>query len=128
MHYSRYCTEGTIKDICFGSDGSTRFTLTPNSDYSIEVEYKGEKKTCPIFRQKDFSHHIFENGVAKLHAGDFTFSAPQGMTLDQLLQMKIHGCPVWISVDSKDSLSDKDQINGIMNRKSFVQASEILLK
>ena len=128
MDNPKYYTEGFIKDICFGSDGSTRFTLTPNSDYSIEVEHRGEKKTCPVFRQKDFSDNIFENGVAELHAGDFSFSAPQGMTLDQLLQMKIHGCPVWISVDSKDSLSDKDQINGIMNRKSFVQASEILLK
>ena len=128
MNHSRYCTEGTIKDICFGSDGSTRFTLTPNSDYSIEVEHRGEKKTCPVFRQKDFSHNIFENGVAELHAGDFTFSAPQGMTLDQLLQIKIHGCPVRISVDSKDSLSDINSIDGAMNRKSFVQASEIRLK
>ena len=128
MNYSGYCTEGFIKDICFGSDGSTRFTLTPNSDYSIEVEHKGEKKTCPVFRQKDFSHNIFENGVAELHAGDFSFSAPQGMTLDQLLQMKIHRCPVRISVDSKDSLSDINSIDGIMNRKSFVQASEIRLK
>lgn len=128
MNYSRYYTEGYIKDICFGSDGSTRFTLTPNSDYSIEVEHRGEKKTCPVFRQKDFSHNIFENGVAELHAGDFSFSAPQGMTLDQLLQMKIHGCPVRISVDSKDSLSDINSIDGTMNRKYFVQASEILLK
>ena len=76
MNYFRYCTEGYIKDICFGSDGNMQFTLTPNSDYSIEVEHRGEKKTCPVFRQEDFSHHIFENGVAKLHAGDFTFSAP----------------------------------------------------
>ena len=128
MNYSGYCTEGFIKDICFGSDGNMQFTLTPNSDYSIEVEHRGEKKTCPVFRQKDFSHNIFENGVAEMHAGDFSFSAPQGMTFDQLLQMKIHGCPVRISVDSKDSLSDRDRINGTMNRKSFVQASEILLK
>ena len=128
MNYSGYCTEGFIKDICFGSDGNMRFTLTPNSDYSIEVEHRGEKKTCPIFRQKDFSHNIFENGVAELHAGDFSFSAPQGMTLDQLLQMKIHGFPVRISVDSKDSLSDRDQIDGTVNRKSIVQASEISLK
>ena len=105
-----------------------RFTLTPDSEYSIEVEHRGEKKTCPIFRQKDFSHHIFENGVAEFHAGDFSFSAPQGMTLDQLLQMKIHGCPVRISVDNRDSLSDINSIDGIMNRKSFIQASEIRLK
>ena len=128
MHYSRYCTEGYIKDICFGSDGSTRFTLTPTSEYSIEVNHRGEKKTFPVFRQKDFSHRIFENGVTELHAGDFSFSAPQGMTLDQLLQMKIHGCPVQISVDSKDSLSDINSIDGTMNRKSIVQASEIRLK
>ena len=128
MNNSRYYTEGFIKDICFGSDGNMQFTLTPNSDYSIEVEHRGEKKTCPVFRQEDFSHNIFENGVAELHAGDFTFSAPQGMTLDQLLQMKIHGCPVRISVDSKDSLSNRDLINSTMNRKSFVQASEICLK
>ena len=92
------------------------------------MEHRGEIKTCPVFRQKDFSHHIFENGVAELHAGDFSFSAPQGMTLDQLLQMKIHGCPVRISVDSKDSLSDRDRIDGTMYRKSIVQASEIRLK
>ena len=128
MNHSRYCTEGFIKDICFGSDGNMRFTLTPNSEYSIEVEHRGEKKTCPVFRQKDFSHHIFENGVTELHAGDFSFSSPQGITLDQLLQKKIHECPVQISVDSKDSLSDRDRIDGIMNRKSFVQASEIRLK
>ena len=105
-----------------------RFTVTPDSEYSIGAEHKGEKKTCPVFRHKDFAERLCANGVADLYAGDFTFFAPKGMKFDQLLLIKINACHVRICVESKDSLADSDTLAGKMNRKSLVQTSEIRLK
>ena len=50
------------------------------------------------------------------------------MTFNQLLLIKINACHVRICVESKDSLADNDTLDGKMNRKSLVQASEIRLK
>lgn len=124
----RYYTEGVIKDVWLESKRNVRFTVTPDSEYSIGAEHKGEKKTCAVFRQEGFAEHLCDNGVADLYAGDFTFSAPQGMTFDQLLLIKINACHVRICVERKGSLADNDTLDGKMNRKSLVQASEIRLK
>ena len=124
----RYYTEGVIKDVWLESMRNVRFTVTPDSEYSIGAENKGEKKTCPVFRHKDFAERLCANGVADLYAGDFTFSAPECMTFDQLLLIKINACHVRICVESKDSLLDSETPDGKMNMKSLVQASEIRLK
>ena len=124
----RYYTEGVIKDVWLESMRNVRFTVTPDSEYSIGVDYKGEKKTCAVFRPENAAEHLCNKGVADLYAGDFTFSVPQGMTFDQLLLIKINACHVRICVESKDSLLDSDTPDGKMNMKSLVQASEIRLK
>ena len=73
----RYYTEGVIKDVWLESKRDVRFTVTPDSEYSIGAEHKGEKKTCPVFRHKDFAERLCANGVADLYAGDFTFFCSQ---------------------------------------------------
>lgn len=127
--------EGTSKkgDV---SETEVRFTLTPDKEYAIEAEYKGEKKTCAIFRADDFAKDIFDDngnsgnkGVADLYAGDFTFSVPKGMSFDRLLLIKVNACHLRIYVEDKDSLADSDTLDeGKLNRKSPVQLSEIRLK
>lgn len=125
----RYYTEGVIKELWLKSKNDTRFTLTPDSEYSIGAEHKGEKKTYAVFRQEGFAEHLCDIGVADLYAGDFTFFAPKGMTFDQLLLIKVNACHVRICVESKDSLAGGDTSDeGKLNRKSPVQASEIRLK
>ena len=125
----RYYTEGVIKDVWLESKRNVRFTVTPDSEYSIGVDYKGEKKTCAVFRPENAAEHLCNKGVADLYAGDFTFSVPQGMTFDQLLLIKINACHVRICVESKDSLAGGDTSDeGKLNRESLVQASEIRLK
>ena len=116
----RYYTEGVIKDVWLESMRNVRFTVTPDSEYSIGAEHKGEKKTCAVFRQEGFAEHLCDNGVADLYAGDFTFSSPKGMTFDQLLLIKINGCHIRITVESKDVLLKHD--NG------QIPVSEIRLK
>lgn len=148
---NRYYAEGVIKELWMAtkadapkkedasetgnaSESEVRFTLTPDKEYAIEAEHKGEKKTCVVFRPKGFAKDILDDNrrgnkkVADLYAGDFTFFAPQGMTFDQLLLIKINACHVRICVESKDSLLDSDTPDGKMNMKSLVQASEIRLK
>ena len=125
----RYYTEGVIKDVWLESMRNVRFTVTPDSEYSIGVDYKGEKKTCAVFRPENAAEHLCNKGVADLYAGDFTFSVPQGMTFDQLPLIKINACHVRICVESKDSLAGGDTSDeGKLNRESLVQASEIRLK
>ena len=142
---SGYYAEGIIKELWIADNKANtpdkgtaietevRFTLTPDKEYAIEAECNGEKKTCVVFWPSDFTKDIFadkENvnkGIA-LYAGDFTFFAPQGMTFDQLLLIKINACHVRICVESKDSLLDSETPDGKMNMKSLVQASEIRLK
>ena len=128
-HKPRYYTEGVIKDVWLESMRNVRFTVTPDSEYSIGVDYKGEKKTCAVFRPENAAEHLCNKGVADLYAGDFTFSVPQGMTFDQLPLIKINACHVRICVESKDSLAGGDTSDeGKLNRESLVQASEIRLK
>ena len=134
---SRYYAEGIIKELWIAANKANtpdkgtaietevRFTLTPDKEYAIEAECNGEKKTCVVFRPSDFTKDIFadkENvnkGIA-LYAGDFTFFAPQGMTFDQLLLIKINGCHIRVYVESKDVLLKHD--NG------QIPVSEIRLK
>jgi hypothetical protein len=126
---ARYYTEGVIKDLWLESANDARFTLTPDSEYSIEADYKGEKKTCSVFRYEDFAERLCDNGVVDLYAGDYTFSAPKAMTFDQLLLIKVNSCHLRIYVDGKESLADGDTLDeGKLNRKSLVQVSEIRLK
>lgn len=124
----RYYTEGVIKDIWLESATDTRFSLVPDSECSIEVERNGEKKTCSVFRPEDFAEVVFGTRVANLYAGDFIFSVPKGMTLDQLLLIKVNACHLRIYVVSKDSLSDCVTGEDKPNSKSSIQASEIRVK
>ena len=137
---NRYYAEGVIKELWMAtkedasetgnaSETEVRFTLTPDKEYAIEAEHKGEKKTCPVFRQEDCAEHLCGNGVADLYAGDFTFSALQGMTFDQLLLIKINGCHVRIFVEAKTMLATRLQgaKKGKLNKEDTVQVSEIRL-
>lgn len=119
----RYYTEGVVKDLWLESETDTRFTLTPDSGYSIEAEYNGERTTCSVFRSEDFAEGIFGKSVADLYAGDFIFSASKGMTFDQLLAIKINGFHIRIYVANKDSVT---KYGG--EAKDPLQVSEIRLK
>lgn len=141
---SRYYAEGIIKELWISANkantpdkGNTtetkvRFTLTPDKEYAIEAEYKGEKTTCAIFRSDDFAKDILDEncnkGVADLYAGDFTFSAPKDMTFDQLLQMKIDGCHMRICVESKDCFLAGSDKHDDLNNQTIIQILEIRLK
>lgn len=132
----RYYAEGIINELWIAANKTNtpnngkaaetevRFTLTPDKEYAIEAEYKGEKTTCAIFRSDDFAKDILDEncnkGITDLYAGDFTFSVPKGMTLDQLLPIKINCCHIRVYVESKDVLLKHD--NG------QIPVSEIRLK
>ena len=134
---NRYYAEGVIKELWMAikadapktedvPETEVRFTLTPDKEYALEAEHKGEKKNCVAFRPEGFAKDILDDNkkrnkkVAALYAGDFTFSVPKDMTFDQLLPIKINGCHIRICVDSKDVLLKHD--NG------QIPVSEIRLK
>lgn len=117
---NRYYAEGVIKELWIKPAEEFQFTLTPDKEYLIEVEHKGEKKSCGVFRPEDFSERICDGGVVDLYAGDFTFSVLEGISFDQLLLIKINGCHIRVYVESKDVLLKHD--NG------QVPVSEIRLK
>lgn len=136
---SRYYAEGIIKELWIAANkantpdkGNTtetkvRFTLTPDKEFAIEAEHKGEKRTCVVFRPEGFAKCILDDngnsgnkGVADLYAGDFTFSVPKDISFDQLLPIKINGCHIRITVESKDVL--------LKHENGQVPVSEIRLK
>ncbi len=126
---SRYYAEGVIKELwkTTKSETEVRFTLTPDKEYAIEAEHKGEKRTCVVFRPEGFAKCILDDngnsgnkGVADLYAGDFTFSVPKDISFDQLLPIKINGCHIRITVESKDVL--------LKHENGQVPVSEIRLK
>lgn len=134
---SRYYAEGIIKELWIAANKANtpdkgtatetevRFTLTPDKEYAIEAECNGEKKTRVVFRPSDFTKDIFDDkenvnkGIA-LYAGDFTFSVPNGMSFDRLLPIKINGCHIRITVESKDVL--------LKHENGQIPVSEIRLK
>lgn len=140
---NRYYAEGVIKELWMAtkadapkkedasetgnaSETEVRFTLTPDKEYTIEAEHKGEKKTCVVFRPEGFAKDILDDNrrgnkkVGNLYAGDFTFFVPKGMTFDQLLPIKINGCHIRITVESKDVL--------LKHENGQIPVSEIRLK
>ncbi|MGN0853264.1 MAG: hypothetical protein ACI4Q3_07800 [Kiritimatiellia bacterium] len=119
----RYYTEGVIKELWIKSAKEVCFTVMPDSEYSVEVEHKGEKKTCAVFRPENFSERVFGGAVADLYAGEFTFSGLMCMTFDRLLRIKINGCHIRIYVVSKDPMM---KYGG--ESKVPLQVSEIRLK
>ena len=55
------------------------------------------RRNCAIFRP---ARQVSAGNTIRLFSGDFTFKAPKGETLDQLLLLKINRCNIRLYVEN----------------------------
>ena len=96
-------TEGVIKELRIQK--YVHFSIEPSTGFVMEFTEKGEKKNCAVFKKEDADKDVFNGNATKLVSGDFTFKVPEGLTLDQLLLMKINRCNIRLYVEDENAFT-----------------------